>query len=69
MKPRIPRGGFFAAKDSNSKLDDLEHRLKESGAQTLIFHNKGLVLGAWEEFPGQGLWANKNAALARKVTQ
>ena len=69
MKPRIPKGGFFAAKYKNHKLDDLEHRLKESGAQTLIFHNKGLVLGAWEEFPGQGLWANKNAALARKVTQ
>ena len=64
MKPRIPKGGFFAAKDSNSKLDDLEHRLKESGAQTLIFHNEGLVLGAWKEFPGQGLWSGNNAAVA-----
>ena len=64
MKPRIPKGGFFAAKYRNQKLADLEQRLKESGAQTLTFHDEGLVLGAWKEFPGQGLWSDKNAAVA-----
>ena len=64
MNPHIPKGGFFAAKYSNSKLDDLEHRLKNSGAQTLTFHDEGLVLAAWKEFSGQGLWSDKNAAVA-----
>jgi len=64
MKPRIPKGGFFAAKYRNRKLDDLEHRLKESGAQTLTFHDEGLVLGVWKEFPGQGLWSGNNVAVA-----
>ncbi|MDL1968655.1 MAG: asparagine synthase-related protein [Deltaproteobacteria bacterium] len=61
MKPIIPKGGFFAAKYRKQNLDDLEHRLKESGAQTLTLHDKGLVLGVWKEFPGQGLWFDKNA--------
>ncbi|MBW2740703.1 MAG: asparagine synthase [Deltaproteobacteria bacterium] len=64
MEPRIPKGGFFAAKYRKQNLDDLEHRLKESGAQTLTFHDEGLVLGVWKEFSGQGLWSDKNAAVA-----
>ena len=64
MKPRIPKGGFFAAKFRDQKLGDLEHRLKESGAQTLTVHAHDLILAAWKEFPGQGLWADGNAAVA-----
>lgn len=63
MKPRIPKGGFFAARYRNQKLDDLGHRLKETGAQALVLHDQGLVFAAWTEFSGQGLWSSENAVV------
>ncbi|MBW1796634.1 MAG: asparagine synthase [Deltaproteobacteria bacterium] len=36
----------------------------DNGAQTLTFGDHGLVLGAWTEFSGQGLWSDNNAAVA-----
>jgi len=62
MNPHIPKGGFFVAK-SSSNLGDLEHTLMDNGAQTLTLQDQGLVLAAWKEFAGQGLWSNKNAAI------
>ena len=63
MNPHIPKGGFFVAKSSGN-LADLDHRLRENGAQSLTFRDQALVLAAWKEFSDQGLWADKNAAVA-----
>jgi asparagine synthase (glutamine-hydrolysing) len=66
LDPHIPKGGFFVAK-SSSNLADLEHRLKDNGAQTLTLQDQALVFAAWEQFPGQGLWSDKNAAVGYDV--
>ena len=63
LKPCIPNGGFLAAKYTSQDFDDLDHRLKQTGAQTIVFPNRGVILAAWNEFFGQALWSDKNAAI------
>jgi asparagine synthase (glutamine-hydrolysing) len=64
MNPRVPQGGFFVAINSKDSLEDLEHRLKKEGAQTLLYDGDGIVLAVWKEFPGQGLWMERDTAVA-----
>jgi len=62
LKPRIPNGGFLAAKNTQHNLEHLNHQLKQSGAQTITFSKHNLILSAWNEFQGQGLWSDNNRA-------
>ena len=64
IKPRIPKGGFFAAKEPVPILEDLEYRLKKNGATVKTFPEADIILGAWSEFKGQGLWFGENVAVA-----
>ncbi|MDY7037404.1 MAG: hypothetical protein SV375_14715, partial [Thermodesulfobacteriota bacterium] len=64
MKHRIPKGGFFAGKYKNRSFEDIEHRLRKSGAQYFVLYDQGLVLASWIEFRGQGLWTGENMAVA-----
>ena len=64
IKPNIPNGGFFVAKFSPMNPFDLEQQLKSSGARTKAFPDNGLVLAAWDEFQGQGIWWSDKAGVA-----
>jgi asparagine synthase (glutamine-hydrolysing) len=67
MTIHIPNGGFFAAKYAGEKIDALDHRLRETGADTLAFPDHGLVLAAWKEFIGQDLWTQNGNAIAYDI--
>jgi asparagine synthase (glutamine-hydrolysing) len=56
MKPRIPQGGFVIAAGLNSDLDVAAQGLLETGAKINLAREQGILLGAWEEYDGQGLW-------------
>lgn len=64
MKPRIPNGGFFAAKYKDRDLKELESTLRARGADTLSQPGPGILFAAWREFPGQGVWSNGKDAVA-----
>jgi asparagine synthase (glutamine-hydrolysing) len=64
LTPSIPMGGFLAIKNSSTDLAEIIKRLTDSGAQTISFSPARVVLAAWNEFPGQGLWTDENAAVA-----
>jgi asparagine synthase (glutamine-hydrolysing) len=56
MKPRIPQGGFVVASGPSSDLDNAAHRLAKTGAKINLVRESGIMLGAWQEYTGQGLW-------------
>ena len=58
-------GGFFAAAYHNSsRIESMENRLKSSGAATITLRDKGIVMGAWKEYEGQGVWTNGDSIIA-----
>ncbi len=61
---RTPRGGFFAARYEDRELEPLRNALEAAGAQALVFPGPGVVLAAWREFPGQGVWGGEAGAVA-----
>ncbi len=63
MKPRKPMGGFYAAKMSNLK-PELDSMLREKGFKTASFPEVGVLLAAFPEFSGQGLWVSDGFAVA-----
>jgi asparagine synthase (glutamine-hydrolysing) len=63
MQPRIPKGGFFAAKVSGQKLTELDYRLRESGAKVINIIDEGVLFASWEEFPGQGIWSGERGVI------
>ena len=64
MKPAIPYGGFFAACCPAGRQEALCADLRQSRAQVVFLENAGLVLAAWSEFAGQGLWREGAAVVA-----
>lgn len=61
---RISRGGFFAAQYEDRSLDELKETLGARGADVLAFPGPGVILAAWSEFPGQGMWQDGQNAVA-----
>ncbi|MDX9785234.1 MAG: asparagine synthase-related protein [Desulfobacterales bacterium] len=66
-QPSIPMGGFLIIKNSSKDLAEITNRLNGSGAKTISFSHSQVVLAAWNEFPGQGLWTDENGAVAYDV--
>lgn len=63
MKPHVPQGGFFVAKKIGD-IDGLAHRLSEKGFVTKVFHRDNIILAAFKEFNGQGVWNNSSGCIA-----
>ncbi|MHB8762731.1 MAG: asparagine synthetase B family protein [Deferrisomatales bacterium] len=63
MRPVVPMGGFFAARQEDGRTTELLEVLRGAGAQT-VSPAKGLALAAWRDFPGQGLWVGERGAVA-----
>ena len=59
MRPQIPKGGFFVAKNCIDSFETLNHKLMECGAETLFLEEVNMILGCVKEFPGQGIWYGK----------
>jgi asparagine synthase (glutamine-hydrolysing) len=55
---RIPQGGFVVAAGLGHDADVVVERLLKSGAQIHIAREQGIILGAWKEYGGQGLWVH-----------
>lgn len=64
MKPGIPYGGFFAARCPAGSQEALCAALRQSLARVVFLERAGLVLAAWSEFAGQGLWGEGAAVVA-----
>lgn len=60
-------GGFLALKNGSVDLSEIIKRLNDSGAKTIRFSPERVVLAAWTEFPGQGLWSDETAAVAYDI--
>ena len=63
MKLQIPIGGFFCRQGGEDKQPDIESRLLASGAQ-ISTPAQGVVLAAWPELDGQGIWSGPDGAVA-----
>lgn len=59
MKVNNPYGGFLIAMDTRSNLADKAERLLQSGAKVHIIDADAVLLAAWDEFQGQGLWQSE----------
>ena len=64
MKPTISNGGFFAAKKKSTNASELVPILEEQGYETASFPKDNIVLAAYSEFEGQGVWQGKNGGIA-----
>ncbi len=64
MSIQAPVGGFFVALDERVSPPELRAALVRAGASAAVEPTPGLVLAAWREFPGQGLWAGEGGAVA-----
>lgn len=64
MTPRIPKGGFFVSKKRDTPIETLKSLLDEQAFETIVFPENNIVLAAFKEFEGQGLWHCKHGAVA-----
>jgi asparagine synthase (glutamine-hydrolysing) len=64
MKLHVPQGGFFVSKKRNGDVGALAHRLSEQGFVTKVFPRDNIILAAFEEFDGQGIWHHANGCIA-----
>ena len=65
MRLTIPYGGFLVCQTEPVEARALAARLAdERAAAVTAFADHGVVLAAWTQFPGQGLWAGEGAAVA-----
>lgn len=65
MTPTIPYGGFLIAQTEPAEAHALAARLlDERAAVVTAFADLGVVLAAWTQFPGQGVWTSEGAAVA-----
>jgi asparagine synthase (glutamine-hydrolysing) len=64
MTPRIPKGGFFVSKKRDTPVETLKSLLDEQAFTTIIFPEDNIILAAFKEFEGQGLWHFKGGAVA-----
>ncbi|WP_319574720.1 asparagine synthase-related protein [uncultured Desulfobacter sp.] len=58
MEINNPYGGFLIAKDSALDLAEKAGILSKNGAKVHIIDGNPILLAAWEEFEGQGLWVS-----------
>jgi len=65
MKPNIPYGGFLISQTDPAEAQALAARLADDRAAAVTaFADHGLVLAAWTQFRGQGLWRCGKGAVA-----
>ncbi len=65
MNPIVPFGGFLACQTFNSEQSVLLESLKSDPlAHSVQFSEAGIVMAAWPQFPGQGLWSQDGCAVA-----
>jgi asparagine synthase (glutamine-hydrolysing) len=64
MIQHIPQGGFLALKDNNINIEDINSELEQQGARTEILPGSNLILAAFEEFCGQGIWSGRQGYIA-----
>lgn len=57
-------GGFFASLRKDAMTEEISARLRQMGAGVEVFNDEGLILAAWKNQPGQGIWANGDLAIA-----
>ena len=68
MKPIIPYGGFLACQTFSDENSQLLHRLKaDATAHFVSFGDDTIVLAAWSQFAGQGLWQGDAGAVAYDI--
>ena len=65
MTPKVPKGGFFISKKKNNNdINNLKHLLDSDTFKTVVFPEENIVLAAFKEFDGQGLWHFSGGAVA-----
>ena len=66
MMPTIPYGGFLAcrASDSDQKVKIILKLESDLLEELIVFQSSDVVLAAWSQFSGQGLWSNRDSAVA-----
>jgi asparagine synthase (glutamine-hydrolysing) len=62
-----PFGGFFSAIISPDKNPETLNRLKNSGADTFSVETDGVIMAAFKQFSGQGLWRSNQCAVSYDV--
>lgn len=63
MSLSAPYGGFLVIKRGGVRRNELSARLADN-AQCVEFEQSGLFLASWRQFSGQGLWHEKDSAVA-----
>jgi len=64
MTPEIPTGGFFVSKKRDTPIETLKPLFDEKAFKTIVFSEDNIVLAAFKEFEGQGLWHFSGGAVA-----
>lgn len=64
IKPRISMGGFAVARGPSESLAIFKHRAEDGGASSLFLAEDALMMAAWPEFEGQGMWHDGRVAIA-----
>ena len=64
MQPIIPYGGFLVCQNFNGDQSELLQRLQDdSSVDYVCFADSAIVLAAWSQFTGQGLWHSDTGAV------
>jgi len=63
MSISLPYGGFLVTKRGGGGRNDLSLRLGDH-SQCVEFERSGFFLASWRQFSGQGLWHEKDSAVA-----
>ncbi len=65
MKITEPYGGFLVCQAFNSDQKALIQKLENDPlAQAVVLREVDVILAAWSQFPGQGLWSENGCAVA-----
>lgn len=65
MNPIVPYGGFFASQACTAAEKNWQNSFAaHPTAKSVSFAESGVVLAAWSQFAGQGLWSENNCAVA-----
>ena len=63
----IPFGGFLAARVDSNLLSEKVVNLKETGAVTFCLEKERVVMAAWQQFEGQGIWQNDQCLISYDI--
>ncbi|MCF8107506.1 MAG: asparagine synthase C-terminal domain-containing protein [Desulfohalobiaceae bacterium] len=64
MKIHTPFGGFLAIRSASDTIQETAHNLYATGADLFRPDSSQILLAAWKQFPGQGLWHSEQGAVA-----